>query len=312
MRALRLVALIAACLLSLGGVARADPISLAAYRQALADVRAQVLAARATGGVAREATLATAIGALDALREVRVDTAIYTAPPHALLTALLRRGDDANLDLAAGVLAETLRALEPSRGGSLLDPAQARRSLDGVFSSTDFERTPDWRDVVADLLRRAVAVVLPDLRAPTIQRLWVTLALAPIAVGLALLVFWVTGAGLRERVRREVALRVATETRRSTAGDRLRAAEAALAAGRARDAVRELFLFALVALEERELLRVDPALTDREVLARAAGLPHARDLAALADVYERSWYGVRDPSDAEVARANDLARRIAA
>lgn len=312
------IALLAGALLaSAAGVASAEPIDLDAYRRALAEIQRQVEASRAAMGEARSAALARATATLDALREVRVGDAVYTAPPHGTIRALLARGDDASLALAAGVLSETVAALERPRGpgapgGPGLDPERARRLLEAVFEGADFERVPDWRDALAELLRRVIAAIFPDLRAPIIGQEWVTLALAPVAVALLALVLGVSGGGLRERVRREVALRAAAGAPRSAARDHLIAAEAALHAGRARDAVRGLFLFALFALEERELLRVDPALTDRELLARAAGLASARDLANLVDVYERAWYGVREPSAAEVARARELAQRIAA
>jgi uncharacterized protein DUF4129 len=133
-------------------------------------------------------------------------------------------------------------------------------------------------------------------------------------VALALIGFLVavTARGLRERIGREAVATIDTPADRPRAPAHLAAADAAVRAGNLRDAVRELFLFTLVSLEERGALRHDPALTDREVLARAAGLPRAADLAALVNAYERVWYGVREPNADEVTRARELARRIAA
>ncbi|HKW77783.1 MAG TPA: DUF4129 domain-containing protein, partial [Candidatus Limnocylindria bacterium] len=85
----------------------------------------------------------------------------------------------------------------------------------------------------------------------------------------------------------------------------------ALAGGHPRDAIHALFLYVIAALATREAIRYDPALTDRELLVRAAAIPHADALRDLVAIYERSWFGLRDPSSDEARRARDLALRVA-
>ena len=71
-----------------------------------------------------------------------------------------------------------------------------------------------------------------------------------------------------------------------------------------------LYLYALTALTARETIRYDPALTDRELLTRAAGIPHADALRDLVALYERSWFGLREPATEEARRARALAVRV--
>ena len=80
---------------------------------------------------------------------------------------------------------------------------------------------------------------------------------------------------------------------------------------RPREAIHALYLFALNTLVAREAIRYDPALTDRELLLRAAGVPHADALRDLVGLYERSWFGLRDPGVDEARRARSLALRVA-
>lgn len=309
---IRRVALALCLLLLLGDSASADPITLAAYRRGLAEIRAQVAAAPDAPGAARAAAIGRAIVALEALTDVTVDGIIYTAPPHAPVRALLQAGDAASLARALGMLDETIAALDHNASLRAQDPAAARRQLEAILASVDFRPQPDWRDALAAILRDWLAGLFPGLRAPRITFVDVGLLLSPVALALLAYVLWTSARGIRERVAREVALASPQSDRAPSAREHLALAEAAARAGRGREAVRELFLFALRALDERGALRFDPALTDREVLERVAGLAGARELDALVAVYERAWYGLREPSPQDLSRARELAHRVAA
>ena len=59
-----------------------------------------------------------------------------------------------------------------------------------------------------------------------------------------------------------------------------------------RAAVRYLFLAAMLALDERRLLRFDPALTNRELLRDARSNPALGEaLAPVTIAFDRVWYG---------------------
>ena len=134
-----------------------------------------------------------------------------------------------------------------------------------------------------------------------------------IGLGLALVAFILAtlGRGLKERFRHEVLVADHSRERAEDPAMHLRAAESALASGRARDAIHELYLFVIGSLSARELIRYDPALTDRELLQRAAAIPQADALRDLVALNERAWFGLREPDPNEAERARSLAARLA-
>lgn len=287
----------------------AAPISLQAYRAALTTARTQVDAARQVSGADRQRSIGVAAATLSGITEVQAGDATFTSLPHEPLQALLRAGDDASLAQASGMLAETIAALDSVRVGQL-DPVKARSVLDATLGSSDFRRQPSWTDALAELLRDALAALFPDLRAPQVTNREVAIALTGIVTLLIVIVATNATRGLRAKITREAMLASSGASDRPHASDHLRAADDAIRDGHLRDALRELFLAALAGLEERGGVRLDPALTDREILVRAAGSPRADDLSALVALYEPAWYGVREPTATEVERADELARRI--
>jgi hypothetical protein len=78
-----------------------------------------------------------------------------------------------------------------------------------------------------------------------------------------------------------------------------------------RQAVRYLYLSTLLLLEERDLLRYDRTLTNREYLS---GLAHRPDLAAIlrevVDVFDRVWYGYQTLSEGEYGRFADRVQTL--
>ena len=140
----------------------------------------------------------------------------------------------------------------------------------------------------------------------------VVILVAGLGVGVALLVFGILGRGLRERIRREA---LSGDLRVGEAEDpavHLARADSAIAAGHPRDALHELYLFALATLAAHETIRYDPALTDRELLARAAAIPQIGPLRDLVALHERVWFGLKPADRDDAARGRELAQRIAA
>lgn len=308
----RVAALTLALLVLFGGSARADPIQLLAYERVLTDASAQIDLARAASGTARAQAIARARALLERNREVRVGSATYTAAPHGPVLALLDAGDNESLARASAILAQTFEAVRRSEGLAALDPDRARDALESTLRAPDFQRVQDWRSAVVSWILDLIERLLPGLQAPNITRENIAAVLAPIAAITLIVVAATVLRGARAKLVREALVAADVGPRGPTVADRLREAEEARRAGRLRDALRALFLAALLALERRGALRLDPALTDRELLTRAAHLAARGDLEALVTLYERAWYGLRDPSDADVERASGLARRIAA
>jgi len=136
-------------------------------------------------------------------------------------------------------------------------------------------------------------------------------ALALVGVVLAGVLLLLITRGTRERLRRETVVAGIRTRDRAAPGDHLRRADEALRAGRARDAIHALYLYALAALAQRDALPDDPALTDRELLRRASAIAHVEDLRELFGLHETIWFGLRDADGSDAARARSLAIRVA-
>jgi hypothetical protein len=268
-------------------------------------VRALVDRSRATAD--QERVLGQAIGLL------RQTTAIQSRGEtvrvnDAAIADLLGQtnGADRALPILDAYIAIADRAVQ--RG---FDPAVADARLRQVLGSAgDGGGSGNFLAAFAQWLGSRIAGFLsglgpmPDLRFVP----WIIVAFG---LGLVLFIVATLGRGLRERVRREVFLPDRVLARADDPLIHRRAAEAALAGGRAREAIHELYLYVLRSLAARELIRYDPALTDRELLLRAAAIPNADALRDLVALYERAWFGLREPDAAEAERARTLASRVA-
>ena len=286
-------------------VAHADTVSPRDYRQRLTDARALVVQARALSGTARDGAVTRARIVLLATTAVALPSGDMTINDSALAERIV--SDNAALDAAVALLDAQLalvsRAVSPS-----IDAARSDAALRDVLRAVEnAQASPS----VVDSIVRAFQRFLAGLEGPRVDfgLVWPLLGI----LGAAVIFFVVAtlGRGLGERVRTEVALREAAGADRPDPARQLRAADEALAAGRPREAIHALYLFALASLVAREAIRFDPALTDRELLVRAAAIPHAEALRDLVGLYERSWFGLRDPGADEARRARSLAMRVA-
>jgi len=170
---------------------------------------------------------------------------------------------------------------------------------------------PSILDLVLTFLSRAFAFVERGTLA-AVDPYVVVAAVAGLGLAIALIVLGILGRGVRERIRRET---LAGDVRIGATDDpteHLRRADAAIAAGRSREALHELYLFAFGSLAAHQTIRFDPALTDRELLARAAAIPQIGALRALVALHERIWFGLKDPGADDAARARALAEQVAA
>ena len=284
-----------------GVTARADTIGPAAYAARLSQASVLVQQARRASAGERETLLARA-------RELVRQTTAVQLP-------------DGQLTVDDGPLADRLTAdrvdaaaAELERYAALAAASVARRVDAATADAT-------LRSLMQQQLRSGQGVTLGAIAAALLRRFgqWVydlvgrpdpallLNAQAVVGVLVALAIVAVLVRGTRERIRRETSLGATAGERRADPAAHLRAADEALHAGRAREAIHSLYLFALNALDAREALRYDPALTDHELLRRAAQLPHASALADLVMLHERVWFGLRDAGEPDVARARALA-----
>jgi len=286
-------------------VAHADTVSPRDYRQRLADARSLVVQARSLSGAARDTAVTRARLILSATTAISLPTGDLPLSDIALADRIT--SDNASIDAALVLIdaqvALSERALTPSIDAARSDAA-LRDALGGVDASSG---SVSFVDAIVLALQRFLA----GLPGPQVDfgLIWPILGI----LGAAIIFFVVAtlGRGLGERVRTEVALREAVGADRPDPARHLRAADEALAGGRPREAIHALYLFALTTLVAREAIRYDPALTDRELLVRAAAVPNADALRDLVALYERSWFGLRDPGADEARRARSLALRVA-
>lgn len=176
------------------------------------------------------------------------------------------------------------------------DQQLAQRLNIGTIIGSLVQRFAEW---LYDLVGRPDPNVLLDAQA--VVGIFVALAIVALLIR-----------GTRERIRRETALGMAAGEQRADPTLHLRAADEALRSGRPRDAIHALYLYAFATLAAREVLRYDPALTDHELLHRAAQLPRAGALRDLVQLHERVWFGLRDAREPDVARARSLATEVTA
>jgi hypothetical protein len=301
----RLLVLAVAMWLAQPLVAQADTVSPRDYRQRLAEARALVVQARAVSGAARDTAVTRARLVLLATTAIALPAGELRINDGALADRIV--SSDAALDAAVPLLdaqlALTSRALSPS-----LDAARSDAALRDVLRTVESaQASPSLIDAIARALQRFLA----GLEGPRVDFGLVWPLVGVLGAAIIFFVVATLGRGLGERVRTEVALREASGADRVDPARHLRAADEALAAGRPRDAIHALYLFALTSLVAREAIRFDPALTDRELLLRAAAIPHADALRDLVALYERSWFGIRDPGAEEARRARTLAMRVA-
>lgn len=286
-------------------VAHADTLSPRDYQQRLTDARALVVQARGLSGADRDAAVTRARLLLLATTAITLPSGALTINDSALAERLV--SSDAALDAAVALLDTQLtlvsRAVSPS-----LDAARSDAALRDVLRAVESaQASPSLIDAIVRAFQRFLA----GLQGPRVDFGVVWPALGILGAAIIFFVVATLGRGLGERVRTEVALRESAGADRADPARHLRAADEALAAGRPRDAIHALYLYALTSLVAREAIRFDPALTDRELLVRAAAIPHADALRDLVALYERSWFGLRDPGTDEARRARTLALRVA-
>jgi recombinational DNA repair ATPase RecF len=283
-----------------GGVASADTLSVTAYRGRLDQVLALVQQAGAAPAADREPLLAQARALLrqtDAVQLPDSTLAIDDGPLADRLTADAIDREIAELGRYIGLTNATIVRR--------LDAAAADATLHSLTKQQDLAQRLSLGAIVGSLAQRAAQWLYDLVGRPDPNVLLDLQAVVGLLVALAIVALLVRGT--RERIRRETALGMTAGEHRADPAVHLRAADEALRSGRPRDAIHALYLYAFATLAAREVLRYDPALTDHELLRRAAQLPRADALRDLVQLHERVWFGLRDAREPDVARARALA-----
>lgn len=289
-----LIGLFVLCLLSLASMAlyaqsNAEPITLAAYQKKIEGWQV----ALATANTASQVTAIQAeVAAIDQI----------TLPTGVVITIqpLLGEPGQDQVDLATARLRLTT-VLEELNAAPTDQTAARLHLLTAIFQRPEFAGQDSlwqrfWRWLRSWLPTVATSENTPAPVAPLFQ--WVGWAI--FGVGVALLVwllsYWLQnllGSFIGGVDRRGAADTTALP---ETAAAARTAAHQLADVGSYRDAVRHLYLAALLALHERNLLTYQPSDTNREVLAavRAQPLLH-QQLQPVVETFDNVWYGVHEP-----------------
>ncbi|HEX6062122.1 MAG TPA: DUF4129 domain-containing protein [Candidatus Limnocylindria bacterium] len=259
------------------------------------------------------------------VQQARVAPAADREPLLAQARALLRQTTavqlaDSTLAIDDGPLAERLTpdaidreiaelgrfiSLTNAAVGRRVDTAAADATLRSLVQDDQLSQRLNLGAIIGTLAQQAAQWLYDLVGRPDPNVLLNAQAVVGILVAAAIVGLLVRGT--RERIRRETTLGIVAGEHRTDPAVHLRAADDAMRSGHPRDAIHSLYLYAFATLAAREILRYDPALTDHELLRRAAQLPRADALRDLVQLHERVWFGLRDASEPDVARARTLA-----
>ncbi len=235
-------------------------------------------------------------------------------------TSSVRLPGDATIAVDNGWLRDALKSAEPdlpaitARLGAIIDalaqppssaPADARERLQRMldqppFKQPDAPQTPTWLRDFFDWLGRLLENAFRPLGriAPTGGRTvaWV-IAIVGAALLLGVLVYLLRG--LRRSMVASTNADDDDPAAHLTAKTALDQAGGLARGGDYRTAVRYLYISALLWLDERDILRYDRALTNREYLERVRDNPALRErMVPIVETFDRVWYG-HLPIDAE-------------
>jgi hypothetical protein len=200
------------------------------------------------------------------------------------------------------------------------DTANRLALLRGVLARREFSvlaRGPNLWERFLEWLRWIMPRSAPGEVTPVVDALaggtgWLLAVGGGLAIAL-LLSYWLAGliggmvADAEARRRR-----AAGELEPVTAAAARQQARALAQVGNYRQAVRHLYLSALLHLEEHALLRRDRSLTNHEYLNQAATNPELhRHLKPVVETFDAVWYGVHEPDQATFVRYQGEIDRLA-
>jgi hypothetical protein len=217
---------------------------------------------------------------------------------------------------AADHLAEIAQQSETA-GGTSSEFAKARAEATQVLSAEEFHYAePTWWDRLKIRVQGWLAKLFQGAQRVGTMVPWLGTALEWLLFVIAAVVLVVYL--LRNLRRQRLRVALGDSAASATAWDReatdwAAQAETHARAGEFREAVHCLYWAAIVALEARRAWRHNPTRTPREyVRLLKAGSARQKGLRGLTQIFERTWYGLRDADAAEYARARGLYDGLAA
>jgi hypothetical protein len=185
------------------------------------------------------------------------------------------------------------------------DTAARLAALSAVLAGPQFVAGDSWWDIFLRWLVEWLDRILPESTGSPMTTaaggaagdiLWMVVGIGGAAALVLLLAWWLRGfLGSFIGDAQATADSEAGDLPQTPAEARRRAAELA-ASGDYRDAVRNLYLSALLTLEQNGVAPADRSLTNRELLRRVqAGHPVRPHLQPVVETFDDVWYGVHEP-----------------
>jgi hypothetical protein len=296
----------------------ATGLSLPLYAQATTDPPADAPVATLADYVAALETaqtlLATSKDDVRALAAARIQLAPFAAVqlPNGETVTLQPLLGDANRPLTRiAAQARVWTAIAQLRAAAGDQTASRLALLDQVWQLPEFTRGETLGERFMRWLTELLDRLFPDWQPNPVARqttATVTELTGWMIAGVGLLALvWLLSLWLRRLLGRFVADATAEhadngdDLPRTPAEARGRA-DALARTGAYRDAVRNLYLAALLSLERRRLVSADRSLTNREVLAQVPAENAIRPyLQPVVDTFDAVWYGVQEPDAATFA-----------
>ena len=294
--------LIAAVLMVFAGPAAAQqsPVPAAEYWNLIESIENALVEDETAAGD----KLAPLIEDLDSIHSVQMTDGSVLPVDHAYLITLLK-DDPIPFDRIRSILAsaQNLRNTVPRQTFTEQDLARVAEILSG--SEFQWDETPNpllelWSRLQEAFLR-FVSRFIPNLR---LSESVLSSGLGVLLGFVLLLIFAFIYRSTVKNITREAEMKPsASGPRRWTPDEALEQARRLSSAGNRRDAVRYLFLAALLSLEKRGLIRTDRSRTNQEVLDSLSDYPNIQaQLHGLILVFDRVWYG-HHPLDDEAFSA---------
>jgi len=281
-------------------------VDLAAYRSRLRDARTLLLQARVAADAQRPALVErvrTTLLRTTAVRAADGSVIALDDSPLARRLTATTAAIDAGIADVDQVIAIADRAAKPP-----FDVAKANARLRELAAAEETRSgSNDLFAAVGALLARLFPSGNASLPPGSVE---LTLTIA--GAGLLVVIAAILLRGVRERIRRETVQPGAHAEAAASAAVQLAAAERAALSGDPRAALHAFYRYAILTLAERRMLRYEPSLTDRELLARASSLPQLETLRELISLHDRAWFGLKGATVEEADHARALAERAVA
>ncbi len=296
--------------------AQSDPPTVKEYWQQMDEALKAIRKARDLPPPERAPALAQIADALEPITSVTLPDGQSALVDNADLIAALR-ADEPDVDHIETRLAalEYTRRIWP-HGAARTD---AFDKLAAVLARPEFQpvvkQTPtwlqEWLEKFNRWLNRMLARLMFSDEAHVLGVDWVVLALGAVVLSGVAYFFW---RNVRAHLVREAALaRDAAESGGLSAARATQQARRLAAQSDYRQAMRYLYLAALLALDERGVLRYDKALTNREVLHRAgqsADSNLAQIMSPVVETFDQVWYGFAPVDDETFRKYHEQIERV--